>query len=124
MQNNNRITKEDAQIWANALRSGEYKQGMYQLQSDNGHCCLGVACEVFIPKDKQNRNALGGLIGGMPFQQENAPRWLCNISDDLYRRMGVSFSKLNDTLDYSFDDIANLIELVYVHGALDEEEVG
>lgn len=47
-----RPTEEQAQEFANALRSGEYKQGRYQLQTRAGHCCLGVGCRVFIPKEK------------------------------------------------------------------------
>ena len=34
--------------WVEALRSGKYKQGRGKLNSENGYCCLGVLCEVFI----------------------------------------------------------------------------
>ena len=34
--------------WVEALRSGKYKQGRGQLNSENRYCCLGVLCEVFI----------------------------------------------------------------------------
>lgn len=34
--------------WVAALKSGKYKQGRGQLNGENGYCCLGVLCEVFI----------------------------------------------------------------------------
>lgn len=45
---------------AEALRSGEFKQGNGRLKykEDNGeicHCCLGVACEVFIRETGEDR---------------------------------------------------------------------
>lgn len=34
--------------WLQALRSGEYRQGRYDLRtSDNGFCCLGVLCDLY-----------------------------------------------------------------------------
>lgn len=38
--------------WLQALESGEYKQGSGALVKDNCFCCLGVACELFIPETK------------------------------------------------------------------------
>lgn len=33
--------------WADALESGEYRQGHYRLRSkDNYYCCLGVLCDL------------------------------------------------------------------------------
>lgn len=39
--------KERVQKLIDALRSGEFKQIKGKIKSDEGHCCLGVACEVF-----------------------------------------------------------------------------
>lgn len=34
--------------WVEALRSGDYQQGRFDLRtSDNCYCCLGVACNLF-----------------------------------------------------------------------------
>lgn len=42
------MNREKALKWAAALRSGEFKQGRGRLRtSDGGHCCLGVACELY-----------------------------------------------------------------------------
>jgi hypothetical protein len=34
--------------WLEALRSGEYEQGMGALKKDGKYCCLGVLCDVLI----------------------------------------------------------------------------
>lgn len=48
-------TKTPAELWVEALRSGEFKQCAGALsRQENGFCCLGVACEVY----QQN---VGGL---------------------------------------------------------------
>lgn len=36
---------------ANTLRSGEYKQAFGVLSQDGKHCCLGVACELYIKQE-------------------------------------------------------------------------
>lgn len=39
---------ENAQKWVDALRGGEFPQGMNSLHEvDGGYCCLGVACELY-----------------------------------------------------------------------------
>ena len=32
--------------WLKALRSGKFVQGQGALRNSNGHCCLGVLCEL------------------------------------------------------------------------------
>lgn len=39
---------EPKKLWLEALRSGDYKQGKGYLRTNEGHCCLGVLCEVAI----------------------------------------------------------------------------
>ena len=39
--------KEARKIWVAALRSGKYAQVKGALHFKGGHCCLGVACEVY-----------------------------------------------------------------------------
>lgn len=39
----------DAQLkakWVEALRSGDYQQGMNYLRRGNSFCCLGVLCDI------------------------------------------------------------------------------
>jgi hypothetical protein len=46
------MNPEMKQKWIEALRSGKYQQIDGQLGSRDGHCCLGVLCEVLdIEKD-------------------------------------------------------------------------
>jgi len=110
------ISKKNAQKWANALRSGKYNQTSCSLQDLSGYCCLGVACKIFIPKTKQIKfNNL--LFGGLPIDQKYAPKWLKNINDNLslFTQNHDCFSDLNDSKDYTFDEIADVIELIYIH---------
>jgi hypothetical protein len=39
------------QKWLNALRSGDYQQGQNYLRTDNGFCCLGVLCDLYIKEN-------------------------------------------------------------------------
>src|SRR4051812_2834892 len=38
----------NARKWVEALRSGRFKQTRGVLTNDEGYCCLGVACQLFI----------------------------------------------------------------------------
>lgn len=40
------MRKEIAERWVAALRSGEYEQTVGYLQTEHGHCCLGVLCDL------------------------------------------------------------------------------
>lgn len=35
------------ELWLTALRSGEYQQARGYLHTDEGYCCLGVACDIY-----------------------------------------------------------------------------
>lgn len=38
---------ENAKLWVEALRSGDYEQGVHHLRGEDGYCCLGVACDLY-----------------------------------------------------------------------------
>lgn len=40
------MKKKVMQEWVAALRSGEFKQGKYVLESNGNFCCLGVLCAL------------------------------------------------------------------------------
>jgi hypothetical protein len=40
--------KNRIELLANALESGEYKQGNFRLRANDEYCCLGVACDIYI----------------------------------------------------------------------------
>lgn len=41
------MKKEIKDKWVAALNSGEYKQIKGFLKTNEGHCCLGVLCEIY-----------------------------------------------------------------------------
>ncbi len=117
------IPKQEMKIWIRALRSGDFKQARGTLQSSAGHCCLGVACELFIPEANQSRGYDDFLKGGMPDDQMHAPDWLRNINNDLSRTAGAGLTSLNDNglsgFDHlTFDEIADVLQAVYIHEVL------
>jgi len=111
--------------WIKALRSGKYKQTSGKLQDTDGFCCLGVACELF---NKSNTiDECGHIEGYMPDQQNNSPKWLCNINEDLNKRtkyptdssfFGYDLPEMNDKKKSSFDEIADLLQAVYIEDAI------
>ena len=114
----NMPTRKQAQKWANALRSGEFKQTLRHLQNEGGYCCLGVACKIFIPKNKQQIYHNGELSGSVPASQPNAPEWLVEVSGATQELIGTSLMSANDIKGYDFNEIADIIELLYVHEAI------
>ncbi len=84
----------DAQLkakWVEALRSGEFKQGHYELKNeddDTRYCCLGVLCVV---ADKP-------LAG-------DSYRWLDRATGDYGKLV-----QMNDDRGNSFAEIADWIE--------------
>lgn len=112
-----KVNIKELKKWIAALDSGEYKQTRGYLQDEVGYCCLGVACKVLIPLTRQEFKGLY-LSGSLPYSQPFSPEWLGDINNDFYNRTGGSLSSLNDSGEYSFADIATLLELVYIHKIL------
>lgn len=115
-------TKKQIEKWCVALRSGEYAQGNNALQDNNGFCCLGVACDVFIKKEDK-RMVNGRLMGMFPGGQYKAPAWLKTVNDDFADKVGCCrpimsayrLSVLNDQERLSFNEIADCLEAVFIH---------
>ncbi len=42
------MRNQAVRLWAKAVESGRFIQGKGNLCRDSKHCCLGVACEVFL----------------------------------------------------------------------------
>jgi hypothetical protein len=117
-------SKKQLERWIAALRSGEYNQCGGTLQNKKGYCCLGVACKVIIPesklrkvKDSKTNEYL--LVGLLPTQQHKAPIWLKSINRKFEKKTSILLSDVNDKLKLTFDEIADLLELVYIHKILD-----
>lgn len=111
-------TRQEMKTWIRALRSGKYRQAKGTLQNDSGHCCLGVACEVFVPTNKQARLKNGALHGPTPVAQRAAPEWLKIINIEFEEASGRRLSQLNDYDELTFNEIADLLQAVYIHEVL------
>ena len=120
--------KQSIAKWCKALRSGKYKQGKGSLQSKKGHCCLGVACELFIPKLLQERSLDGCLNFDVPQDQPylraRPEHFIGSIDNDFYIKTYTHLIDLNDTgienfNSFTFNEIADLLEAVYIHNVLD-----
>ena len=115
------VKKSDIQKWVKALRSGEYKQTKLSLSDDVGYCCLGVVCKVFIPEEKliYNDYDKNRLLGIEPRSQTNAPEWIKEIRYNFINKsQGEDLMRMNDSERYNFDEIADCLELVYIHKIL------
>lgn len=112
-----KIPTKEIKKWCSELRSGKWKQGRGSLQH-RGHCCLGVACEVFIPEKLKKRCYMGKLLGGNPLHQPNSPEWLKELPEDFLISTEEDLTSLNDYHRFTFDEIADLLEAVYVHKVL------
>jgi hypothetical protein len=126
------FVREQIIVWIEALRSGEYKQARGSLEKNDGFCCLGVGCKLFIEESKIEKNRYGFIEGATPDFQLAAPKWLQRINNDFRTRVGanISLADLNDSSSsthgycpvhcpsHSFDEIADMLQLVYLEGAL------
>lgn len=118
--------------WLNALRSGKYRQGMSALRRKRTnsyvYCCLGVLCERVNPSawDGESHDKVTGFPSvafarevGLasndgaffvtPGLIERFPRLAYSYPE--YR--SGSLAELNDSGNWSFNEIADLIE--YTH---------
>ncbi len=115
--------EEDIIKWCQALRSGEYIQTKSTLQDNKGYCCLGVACVLFIPERKLKTTGIsyrhGFLVGILPDDQPQSPQWVLDVNHAFAKKTKYALSNLNDEKDFSFDEIADLLEAVFVHKVLD-----
>jgi hypothetical protein len=117
---------KDIKTWTKALRSGKYKQTDGGLQDTFGYCCLGVACDLFIDKKKLVLSPSRGFMSGaFPADQPKSPKWLANLNKDFKNITGEDIASLNDeganvyeVKRLTFDEIADLLEAVYIHKVL------
>lgn len=53
-----KMNAEIKQKWLDALRSGKYSQAQERLHTEEGFCCLGVLCEVYIKEHGLDRSLM------------------------------------------------------------------
>lgn len=126
--------------WLAALRSGEFEQTVGCLQDSDGHCCLGVACDILATADELNidedndrlhgedldsqpsvQKALGLRDGsGYPTNevkgQSSTHRQALKYIDSEFGVVHDGFvgnlclTRLNDSTGLTFNQIADLVE--------------
>jgi len=131
MEDQMKLPEEIKTKWIAALRSGDYTQARHELNSGDGFCCLGVLAEVLEPgvtktgdlsdcssfrgSDEMNggirafaqRHELGALFA--PNDGLRAVTQEHGVEMGAWREADRALMSLNDN-DWSFEDIANLIE--------------
>ena len=105
--------------WIEALRSGEYKQTTGMLENFSGFCSLGLACKTLIPENNLVLNRPLFIFGKMPANQKNAPEWLKEINCNFMFKTSKDLVDLNDREKFTFNEIADCLEAVYIHKVLD-----
>ena len=122
------MTKDQATVWVEALRSGKYKQAKDYLKTKKGHCCLGVLCElsqkVKFTEHPQTSNSYAIKSGehifssvlpieimnefGLSDKQGYPKDRLLEIDGDTYEGLadandkGVPFNKLADWIEENY----------------------
>ena len=132
------MDKEVKELWLTALRSGEYQQGKGALvhrgqgQGQDQFCCLGVLCDLAEKAGVVRRNPSGYPYGSDSYGED---RDIGGLPAEVMLWSGISFCEgelsepvpnpdpisnlvengrtlivLNDTFNYTFEQIANVIE--------------
>lgn len=102
--------------WVRALRSGKFKQTSGALHDSTGYCCLGVACELFIPETAKQPKGSRTVSYGKPGEARSHSYVPTSVRDllGLKTRLGRygEFKNLAADNDdgVSFSEIAAIIE--------------
>lgn len=107
--------------WVKALRSGNYEQGKELLRTlDNKYCCLGVLCDLYTQEDVGKSNNWKETANGFTINQESqvlpdpvrewSEIWHEDPILDTKTKGKSVITYLNDEVNYSFKQLANLIE--------------
>lgn len=151
----NEVSKMNPEIkadWVESLRSGEYDQTYGALhkvktlgelnegQSPVGYCCLGVLSDLakkagVIESHTAENGTYEMFDGGMCFLSEKVLKWAGMEGHPTVRQPNgaglTSLDNINDSEEYTFDEIADIIEaqlqmkyiLVELPNEVREEEV-
>jgi hypothetical protein len=102
------------QKWLNALRSGEYQQTQERLRKEDGFCCLGVLCDLYIKEN--NVEWQHNEVDGYLYEKNSTVLPLSVIEwagvedhNPNINNRTETLARLNDK-GSTFEQIANLIE--------------
>ena len=99
--------------WIEALRSGEYKQGMHYLRKRNDeYCCLGVLCDLFDNTKWDtyfnDSSSYEGVHYDTMFASSPPKHIMCEVG---LTPVEINLlTDMNDEKGWSFEEIADLIE--------------
>jgi len=102
------------QKWVDALRSGEYQQTKGRLHDEDGFCCLGVLCDLYIKENNVEWELVNNgnyyefqyKVADLPF---SVVEWSGIPSHNLMDISERTFAELNDK-GFTFNEIADVIE--------------
>jgi hypothetical protein len=117
----NSMPQQHKDAWLKALRSGEYAQDKGLLKTKHGYCCLGVLqmaidgqVESYTVTDKSGETSQMPLsfLSSTWAAKHNINFAGCGTGPLFYigDRSDISAAALNDNEDYTFLQIADLIE--------------
>ncbi len=99
------MNKELKDKWINALRSGNYKQGLGRLKYNGEYCCLGVLCEI------SGRVEFDKTAGNVRYANYD-----CNsVPTEFLESLGLEYKyitrlwRMNDFDKLTFDQIADYL---------------
>jgi hypothetical protein len=112
------MNKDVQEKWTTALRSGKYSQAHGKLRTPEGLCCLGVLCEVAVEngapvKYDADNYTYNDAAYVLPFAVRD---WAGLAGTDPSIDIEVEgiarpcLSELNDTANFTFEQIADVIE--------------
>ena len=127
---------EALKLWVKALRSGDYIQGKGYLHMEDRFCCLGVACDLFkeqlglTVRDNLEDEPVVVTYDGEDGTLPEAVSTLTGVDrlGSLRSEVMVSgtaiytFIELNDTAEFTFDQIADVIEEQFIKPLLEGEK--
>ena len=107
------------QQWVTALRSGEYTQTRWNLQTEQGYCCLGVLCDLYA-KETGTKWKVHTTEDDEPFTYysfddcgsclpDSVEKWAGLAMPNPHVKGESSLAELNDG-GSTFTEIAQLIE--------------
>jgi len=105
-----------ARKWAQALDSGEYKQGKGHLRKGDKWCCLGVLCNLHAqahPEIAAKQKRKGVYLGSRAALPEEVQTWAGMDSYDGYINYDTDLVTMNDAEGKSFAEIAKVIRKRY-----------
>jgi hypothetical protein len=114
----NKLKPEIKRKWLAALRSGEFKQGQGALYRDGLYCCLGVLCEVVAKEQGYDFDEFANEEQEMPnevlvatvFGDKPRATWEWKVTPHRVNARPTTLPVLNDSGEFTFGQIANLIE--------------